>query len=337
VLVLGNILVTGGAGFIGSHLVKKLVKEKNNVRILDTGWRFGKRNLEDILDKIEFVDADIRDFEKVKEAVKDVDTVYHLSAILGTSYFYTYPHLVVDVGLTGTMNILKAIVGSGVKRLLFTSSSEVYATPQVFPTPEIHPLVVPDSRNPRFSYSSSKIAGEVACINYAKKYGFDTTIVRLHNPYGPRMGWDHVISEFIKKIVLNEEFTVQGDGTSKRSFCFVDDEVDGIILAATKDEGKNEIFNIGHDKGETSVNRLIEYLEEISGKKLNPIYVPQPAGGTDRRVPDISKARKMLGYNPKISVKEGLKITYDWYKKEIEWWLKNGKPEEYPWQVKKSD
>jgi nucleoside-diphosphate-sugar epimerase len=334
---LANVLVTGGAGFIGSHLVRKLVQQKNNVRVLDNSWRFGKRNLEDVLDKIEFIEADVKDFEKVKEAVDGIDTVYHLTAILGTSYFYTHPCLVLDVGLIGTMNVLKAIVDSNVKRLLFTSSSEVYARPQIFPTPETHPLVVPDSKNPRFTYSSTKIVGEVLCLNYAKKYGFDTSIVRLHNPYGPMMGWDHVISEFIKRIVLNEKFTVQGDGTSTRSFCFVEDEVEGIILAATRDEGKNEIFNIGDQYAETSVNQLIKCLEEISGKKVNPVHVPQPAGGTDRRVPDISKAKKLLGYNPKVSFKEGLKITFDWYEKEINWWMKNGNPGEYPWKVKKND
>lgn len=335
--VLVDILITGGAGFIGSHLVRELVKRGNNVRVLDNSWRFGKRNLEDVIDKIEFIQADVRNFQEVKNAMDGVDTVYHLAAILGTSYFYTHPVLVLDVGLTGTLNVLKAITESKVERLLFTSSSEVYARPQVFPTPETHPLVVPDPKNPRYSYSSTKIVGECLCMSYAKKYGFDASIVRLHNPYGPMMGWDHVISEFIKRIFLNEKFTVQGDGTSTRSFCFVGDEIDGIILAATKDEGKNEIFNIGHDKAETSVNELIKYLEEISGKKLNPVHVPQPAGGTDRRVPDISKARKLLGYEPKVGIKEGLKIAFDWYKKEIEWWLKNGTPGEYPWEVKRTD
>ena len=333
---MANILVTGGAGFIGSHLIRKLIKDGNEVRVFDNCWRFGKRNLDDILNKIDFIEADIRDFNKVKEAMQDIDTVYHLATILGTSYFYTRPCLVLDVGLVGTINVIKTIKESKVKRLLFASSSEVYATPQKFPTPETHSLVVPDSTNPRYSYSSTKIVGEILCINFAKKYGFDTSIVRLHNPYGPNMGWDHVISEFIKRIVLNEKFTVQGDGTTTRSYCYITDTVDGIVLAATKEEGKNQIFNIGKEE-ETSVNQLIKHLEEISGKKLKPIYIPLPKGGTDRRKPDISKAKKLLGFNPKIGIKKGLKLTFDCYKNEINWHLKNSKPEEYPWLIKKSE
>lgn len=334
--VLNNILITGGAGFIGSHLTRKLVEMKNNVKVLDNGWRFGKRNLEDVLAKIEYIEADIRNYNKVKEAMKDVDTVYHLAAILGTSYFYTHPCLVLEVGLIGTINVLRAITESSVKRLLFTSSSEVYARPDQFPTPETHLLIVPDPKNPRFSYSSTKIIGEVIGINYAKKYGFGISIVRLHNPYGPNMGWDHVIPEFIKKIICNEKFTVQGDGSATRSFCYISDIVDGIVLATTKDEGKNQIFNIGNQDTETSVNQLIKYLEEISGKKIRPFRLPAPKGGTNRRNPDISKAKGLLGYEPKIGIKEGLTETYNWYKKDIEWWLKNRK-KPYPWEIERTD
>jgi len=331
-----NILITGGAGFMGSHLTRKLVEMKNNVKVLDSGWRFGKKNLEDVLGKIKYIETDIRDYDKVKKSMKDVDTVFHLAAILGTSYFYTHPCLVLDVGLVGTINVLKAINENNVERLLFASSSEVYAKPNQFPTPETHPLIIPDSKNPRFSYSSTKIIGEVLGINYAKKYGFDISIVRLHNPYGPFMGWDHVISEFIKKIILNEKFTVQGDGSATRSFCYITDIVDGIVLAATKDKGKNEIFNIGNQDRETSINQLIKYLEEISEKKLKPVHLPSPKGGTDRRNPDISKAKDLLGYEPKVDMKEGLTKTYNWYKKEIKFWLKNGKPP-YPWEIKRTD
>lgn len=333
-LELVNVLVTGGAGFLGSHLVKRLLELGHDVKVLDNDRKFGERNLKDVLDKIEFTEADVRNYDKVRELMRDVDIVYHLAAIAGTSYFYTHPCLVLDVGLLGMINVLKAITESNVKRLLFTSSSEVYATPKEFTTPETHPLVVPDVKNPRYSYSSTKIVSEILCINYAKKYGFDATIVRLHNVYGPNGGWDHVIPEFIKRIVLNEKFTVQGNGTTTRSFCYIDDAIEWMILAATKDEGRNEIFNIGNQKAEITINQLIKYLEKISGKKIIPVHIPEPPGGTYRRNPDISKAIKLLAYEPKTGIKEGLKITYDWYKKEIEWWVKNKNPDEYPWNKK---
>jgi len=330
-----RILVTGGGGFIGSHLVRSLINMGFKVKVLDNNWRNGTKKLQDILEKIEFIEGDVRDFNQVNEALKDVDVVYHLAAILGTKYFYELPCLVLDVGLQGTLNIVKAVSQSNVKRLVFASSSEVYATPNEFPTPETHPLIVPDPKNPRFSYSSSKIIGEVLCWNYAKKYGFDVTILRLHNPYGPDMGWSHVIPEFIKKIELNEKFTIQGNGIMTRSFCYISDAVDGIILAGTKDEGKNEVFNIGNQSTETSINQLVTYLEEISGKTVNPIHISAPEGGTNRRNPDISKVRT-LGYDPQVGIKEGLNKTYAWYHQEINLRLKNGKGRN-PWATKRSD
>lgn len=331
-----RVLVTGGAGFIGSHLVKELLKGGFTVKVLDNCWRNSGKKIDDILDEIEFIRGDVRDVDRVKEVVKDVDVVYHLAAILGTRYFYELPCLVLDVGLQGTLNIVKAIAKSNVQRLVFASSPEVYAKPTEFPTTETHPLIVPDPRNPRFSYSSTKIIGEVLCWNYAKKHGFDVTILRLHNPYGPNMGWSHVIPEFIKRIVLNEKFTMQGSGTMTRSFCYISDIIEGTILAGTKEEGKNEIFNIGNQSTETSINQLVSYLEEISGKRIEPVHLPAPEGGTDRRNPDISKARSLLGYNPKVGMMEGLTKTYDWYKKEIEWWVEHARGK-YPWEAKRTD
>lgn len=334
---MGNSLVTGGLGFIGSHLVRRLVAEKERVKVLDNGWRFGKRNLEDISDEVEIIDGDIRDFDVVKKAVKDVDTVYHLAAIVNTQHFHSHPWLVLDVGITGTSNVLKAIEGNCIKRFLYLSSTEVYGNPSIFPTPETHPLMIIDSKNSRVSYPSSKLIGETLCSAYAKKNSFDLTIVRLENPYGPRMGWSHVIAEFIKRIILNEQFTIQGDGMQTRSFCYINDAVDGIIKAATIDEGRNEIFNIGSDEGEISLNQIANHLKEICGKDFGIKYLPNISGTINRRWPNISKAQTILNYKPKIKIEEGLRRTFDWYRKEIHWWLKNGKSGEYPWEPRKTD
>ncbi len=329
-----NILVTGGTGFIGSHLCKRLVKLGANLTILDNSFRSSKRNIESILDKIELVEGDVRDFTVIKKATKNKDMVIHLAAIQGTANFYDYPDLVLDVGVTGTLNIVKAMNENKVKYLMFASSSEAYATPQYFPTPETHPLVIPDPNNPRWSYSSTKLIGEMLTVHFGKKKGFDYTIIRPHNFYGSRMGWKHIVPEFIKRIVLNEEFTIQGDGMQTRSFCYIDDAIDEMILCLTREEARNQTFNLGNQK-ESTVNDIVKYLEGICERKLNPKHLELPTGGTTRRVPDMSKFNSIMGFEPKVDIKEGLKRTYDWYQKEIEYWQENAKPEEWPWKLRK--
>ncbi len=329
-----SILVTGGTGFIGSHLCERLIKEGANIRILDNSFRSSKRNIESIIDKIELIEGDVRNFDAIKKATKDVDIIIHLAAIQGTANFYDYPDLVLDVGVTGTLNIVKAMAENKIKYLMFASSSEAYSTPQFFPTPESHPLIIPDPTNPRWSYSSTKIIGEMLTIHFAKKKGFDYTVIRPHNFYGPKMGWKHIVPEFIKRIVLNEEFTIQGDGKQTRSFCYIDDAVEQMVLCLTKEEGKNQIFNLGNQK-ESTVNEIVKHLEEICGRKLNPKRLELPAGGTTRRNPDMSKFKRILGFEAKIDIREGLKKTYDWYKKEIEYLVDHAKPEEYPWNLGK--
>lgn len=329
---MGSVLVTGGAGFLGSHLVEKLVQKKFDVRVMDNSWRGSQKNLGNILKEIEFVEADIRDFQKVKDASKDVDIIFHLASIQGTKFFYSDPELVLEVGIQGSLNVAKAATENGVGRILYTSSSEVYGTPQYFPTDEKHPIIIPDIKNPRWSYSAQKIIGESIFLNYAKKSGFSPTIIRPHNAYGPRMGWEHVIPEFIRRIALGEKFTIQGKGTETRSFCYADDIIEGMILAATKEEGKNEIFNLGNPSEEVAINDLVKLLEKISNKKLKPVHIEKLEGSVEKRKPDISKAKKLLGFEPKTSLENGLKKTYEWYEKEIRWWLENKKPEEYPWK-----
>jgi len=323
--------VTGGAGFIGSHLVSRLLNEGVEVRVFDNNWRGSKRNLGDLLNKADFVEGDIRNFDDVEKTTKDIDVIYHLASIQGTKYFYLNPELVLEVGVLGNINIAKAAAKANVERILFSSSSEVYGIPQYFPTDEKHPITIPDIKNPRWSYAIQKITGESIFLNYAKKFGFYTTIVRIHNAYGPRMGWNHVMPEFIRRIMLNEKFIVQGKGIETRAFCFIDDIIDGIFLASKKEEGKNEIFNIGNPNEEITINKLVEKLKKISGKNFELVHVEKPEGSTERRKADISKAHKLLGYEPKVNLDTGLKKTFEWYVNEINWWLENSSPKEYPW------
>ena len=240
-----------------------------------------------------------------------IDTVYHLGAINGTKFFYEIPEKVLEVNVQGIFNALEFVRKNDVNEILFTSSSEVYGFPKVFPTSEKEELTIPDPYNPRFSYSGSKIVGELFCINYSKKYGFKHTIVRYHNVYGPQMGHEHVMPQLIKKIALDQEFVVEGDGTETRSFCYIDDAIDGTLIVQNDNSCTNRIFNIGNCE-EISISNLIENLSKISNKKIVPKYLPKSQPGTQRRVPDISKARS-IGYEPKIPLSVGLRSTFDWY------------------------
>jgi len=307
-----NILVTGGAGFLGSYLIEELLKKNKNVTVFDNGFRNSFVNIEKLrTKKLTIIKGDVTKKEDWNQIPKDIDFAFHFAAINGTKYFYEIPEKVIKVNVTGSMNFFNWISISNIKRFFFASSSEVYGFPIVFPTSEIEPLVVPDPKNPRFSYSASKIIGEIATINFAKTYGFDYTIGRFHNIYGPRMGFEHVIPEFIRKCVQNEKFVVQGDGTESRSFCFISDAIKATLLICEKEEGRNEIFNIGNSE-EVTIKNLIKMLEQIHGKKITPIFTPLENSGTKRRFPDLTKI-KNLGYEPQTSLEIGLKQTYDWY------------------------
>lgn len=218
--------------------------------------------------------------------------------------------------MLGTLNFVNRIKNSNIKKIFFASSSEVYGFPNIFPTPETEPMTIPDPMNARFSYSSSKIIGEMIIINFSRSLGIDFQIGRFHNIYGPAMGFEHVIPEFIRKIVKNEPFEVQGDGQESRCFCYISDAVNAIYTIMENNSIRNNIFNVGNPE-ETTILKLIEILGDVSGKKINPIFKEFEQHGTRRRVPDLSKINQ-LGFKPKINLKEGLKETYQWYKNYYE-------------------
>ena len=306
-----KILVTGGTGFVGSNLILQLIDEKNEIISFDNDSRNSFSNQKLIENNVKLIKGDITNLEDLKKIPKDIDIVYHLAAVNGTKYFYEIPEKVLEINVKGVFNLMECIQSTNCKRIFFTSSSEVYGFPSIFPTPENSILSIPDPTNPRFSYSSSKIVGETIIVNYAKSIGIDYTIARLHNAYGPKMGFEHVIPEFIRKVVKKEKFLVNGDGTESRSFCYISDIIEEIKLITNQSNGKNEIFNIGNPV-ETSINELILELEKIYGNKISPVYTKFKNPGTKRRVPDISKIKK-LGYTPKISLSNGLQKTYEWY------------------------
>jgi nucleoside-diphosphate-sugar epimerase len=308
-----KVLVTGGRGFIGARLVERLLAVGADVRVFDDGSRGGA----ELPAEVDALEGDVRNPGAVRAACRGVDVVAHLAAIQGTRNFYEIPDTVLDVNLRGVLNVAQACAEEDVRRLVFSSSSEVYGIPSEFPTSESAPLIVPDVTNPRWSYGASKIAGEHVVIHTALRHGFEYVILRYHNVYGPAMGWDHVIPQFISRLIRDEEFTVQGDGSQRRAFCYVDDAVPPTATALTADAPANGIFNVGNPAEEHSINDLIEVLERVSERKIRPRYVPFEQAGTDRRLPDVTRAERTLGLGPTVTLEQGLRRTFDWYARRV--------------------
>lgn len=310
-------LVTGGAGFLGAALVRRLVGSGHRVRVLDNQSRGSAKRLEDIQRDIEFIQGDVRDAEEVQRATKGVDCLCHLAFINGTEFFYTQPDLVLDVGIKGMVNVLDACMKYHVKELLLVSSSEVYQTPPALPADEGVPLSIPDPLNPRYSYAAGKIASELMAINYGRKHFERVVIVRPHNVYGRDMGWEHVIPQFVLRMQrLSQEgtnpvrFPIQGTGKETRSFVYIDDLTDGLLLALEGGEHLG-IYHIGTTE-EIPIDLVAAEVGRYFGKEV--IIVPgAPADGSvPRRCPDISKISK-LGYKPKVPFRDGLPIVAKWY------------------------
>lgn len=312
-------LITGGSGFIGSAIAKSLIKNGQEVRVLDNQSRGSERKLKDIEGKIEMVVGDIRDPKVVERACKDTDAVIHLAYINGTEFFYTKPELVLEVGVKGMINVLDACIKNKVTEFFLASSSEVYQTPPVIPTPEEVPLIVPDPLNPRFSYGGGKIISELLTINYGRKYFNKAVIFRPHNVYGPDMGWEHVIPQLtlrIKRLLedkTNKEsvmLPIQGSGKETRAFIYIEDFTAGLLSILEK--GKHlEIYNIGTME-EISVNQLAREIGRCFNKKVKIIVGELKMGSTIRRCPDTTKLKR-LGFGPKFSLKKGLQQTVEWY------------------------
>ena len=313
-----RILVTGGSGFIGSALVKALLKDGCTVRVLDDNSRGSPRRLTEVHKDVEMIDGDIRDAAAVQRAVTGVDEVHHLAYVNGTELFYKYPELVLDVGVKGMINVIDACRAADVRNLVLASSSEVYQTPPKVPTDETAPLIVPDPHNPRLSYGAGKIIGEVIAINYGRKFFDRVLIFRPHNVYGPDMGFEHVIPQLALRMkracaqhgVDRISFEIQGDGRQTRSFCHVDDLIRGVMIMRSRGEHLG-IYHIG-TREEITIGDLARRIAAHAGRQIDLVPLPAPAGGTDRRCPDIGKLVK-LGYAPQVPLVEGLPPTVDWY------------------------
>jgi len=322
-----NVLITGGSGFIGFHLAKMLANEDYEVTIIDNFSRSeNDHEFQALIEmpNVNFVEGNVMDPQVFENLKSEFDYIYHLAAINGTENFYKKPDLVLKVGILGILNILEWFVKQKKGKLLFSSSSEVYAgTYNVLgsafpiPTPEKVPLIVEDPENLRWSYGGSKIISEILIHSYSKVFNNNNlVIVRYHNIYGPRMGFDHVIPQFIRRLrECKSSFDIFGSDES-RTFCYVSDAVKATKLIMESPNTNSRTFNIGRQDCEIKIKDLAKKLFSISGQ--NPLIINKSslAGSVARRCPDVSKL-KMLGFLPTVDLDDGLKQTYKWYKDKI--------------------
>ncbi len=310
-------LVTGGTGFLGSALVRRLLQDGYRVRVFDNNSRGRTDRLHDVAGDFEFVQGDIRDAAAVHEACRGVDSVCHLAYVNGTEFFYTKPNLVLDVGVTGMLNVLNGCIKHGTRELVLASTSEVYQSPPVVPTDESVGLSIPDPLNPRYSYAGGKIISEIMAINYGRQYFDHVLIFRPHNVYGPDMGWEHVVPELVLRMrELARQpldpipFPIQGTGAETRAFVYIDDFIDGLRLMMENGEHLG-IYHLGTNE-ELAIHAVAAEVGRYFGRKITIVPGEARLGGPPRRCPDITKISR-LGYQSKVPFREGLPIVARWY------------------------
>ena len=295
-----RVLVTGGAGFIGSHLVKALLRAGHFVRVLDNFSTGSMDNIVDVARDVEIVVGDVRDYSVVEKCVRGVDVVIHLAALIDVAESIERPDLYFEVNVIGTHNIAKAC--RGVNVLIFASSSSVYGDPLKIPIPEDHLL------SPRSPYAASKAAGEALIQAFSSIYGYRPIILRIFNVYGPKQSraYAGVVIEFIRRVLRREPPIIYGDGEQTRDFIHISDVIDAIMKAMSIERARG-VFNIGSGKAVT-INQLAKLiLKTLNREDLKPVYAPPRPGDIKHSIADITKSRKILGFEPKISLEEGIK------------------------------
>lgn len=307
-----NILVTGGAGFIGSHLVDELVLRGNTVTVLDN-FTSGKRsNLiqHDGNDKVRIIEGDIRNKDLVFEITRGIDVVYHL-AVQCLRVSIKDPEINHEVNVTGTLNLCMASLKDGVRRFVYVSSSEAYGTALHTPMSEEHPL------QPITVYGATKAGGELYTLAYFKTYGLQSMVVRPFNTYGPRShlegAYGEVIPKFVIRVINDMPPIIFGDGTQTRDFTYVTDTVRGIISASACDEMMGQSVNIARGK-EISINKIAEIVaKKLDRAHIKPVYEKPRPGDVMRHYADVKKAKEMFDYSATIDIEEGIERYISWF------------------------
>jgi len=305
-----KIVVTGGAGFIGSNLIEKLLQEKDyEIIVLDNFSTGFKENLEKVKNKIKVIEGDICSLEQTTNALKETDYVFHLAAFSYVGESIKEPAKYNKENIDGTLNVLKAAKENSVKRVIFPSSCIVYGKTEKNPIPESEPL------KPNTPYGLTKQVGEFYCKFFSEVHELDTVCLRIFNAFGPRMQ-SRVLSIFANLILQNKQPYVSGNGKQSRDFVFVGDIAEGLIKAMKAGkESKGKSYNIGTGKG-TDLNELIEKINYVLGTNIKPEHGEIATGEIDSIIADISLAEKELDFKAKVDLNTGLKETIEWLKRK---------------------
>lgn len=307
-----KVLITGGAGFIGSHLVEEFLQKNYQVRVIDNFSTGSVNNLTQFKNDIELIEGDIRSYHTVIKAVKDVKIVVHQAALPSVPRSINDPITTNEVNITGTLNLLWASVENRVEKFLFASSSSVYGNSIELPK---HERMIP---NPMSPYAVSKLACENYCKVYSSIYGLETICIRYFNVFGPRQNpnsqYSAVIPKFIDQMKDNKRPTIFGDGLQSRDFTYVKNVVDANLLAIENNSEKNLIMNCACNE-QISLNSLVHQINKILNKDIEPIYEAERAGDIKHSFADIKLAKEKIGYVPKIYFNEGLRLTFNYYDK----------------------
>lgn len=309
-----RIAVTGGAGFIGSNLSAYLLDRGHEVLCLDNLSTGSKENIESLLGNpgYRLVEGDIRDRAGLEKAFKEwrPDTVYHYGAVVGVRRTLEHPEEVLNVNISGTVNVFEAALAAGCRKVVNISSSEVYGSPVEVPERETSP------KNVELPYAIAKLVTEKYAKIYNDTHGLKTTSLRLFNVYGPRQEaspYGFVVGIFIRRVLDGQPPVIFGDGFQTRDFTYIEDCIVPTVVAGESDDANGEVFNIGAGKPVTLLD-LAELVIELCGRDMEPVFEPEREEEIRHRFADISRMRTVLGYKPKYDLREGLKLTIDWYR-----------------------
>ncbi|MBI4333108.1 MAG: GDP-mannose 4,6-dehydratase [Chloroflexi bacterium] len=310
-----KLLITGGAGFIGSHLCEKYTKEGHGVICLDNFLSGNLLNVRHLLDYRNFklIKGDVRDFNLVEKVMSDVDVVFHLAAQIHVDRSYIEPQLTYDVNVAGTQNVLQAAKMLDIKKVIYASTSEVYGSAQYVPIDEKHPLNAPHP------YGASKIAADRMCYAYTQTYGMNVFILRFFNIFGPRqrdLGYGGVISIFTRRILSNMPPILYGNGLQTRDYTYIKDAVKAYDCVLKYDKPYTEPINFGTGH-EVSIIDLANKIIDLCGKRgsMEPVNVEPRIGEVKRLIARADTARELLGWEPSYVLENGLTDFIDWYKK----------------------